>query len=325
MRYMINTGHAARFDKSNLWINGESSLHRLVDASLIDFVVGISSHQGLIDTESVEDPEQRHSLEKALALLEEAGALVPLSSAQAIPKIVLNLYNYCEGLRSHSDIQARLDSARVHIVYEEEESLANSLSSALERQSAGTGLSVTKGRGISDSEEIDRQAIVLAIAAVDGDRFLDYVNHWALENGLRIWLPIVPPVGTSYQVGPWIYPESSACYQCYRLRKASVTMADNSIAPDLGTRATPFSQSLYDDDPLLTQILVNTIARSVVMHLGLDGLLGQAPHGYVAHFQNSMEGYSVDNHYVLRVPRCESCSPTAGTGYPQIWFHGEAE
>lgn len=325
MRYMINTGHAARFDKSNLWINGESSLHRLVDPALIDFVVGISSQQGVLDTESVKDLKQRQSLERALALLVEAGVLVPLSSIQAIPRIVLNLHNYCEGLRSHSDIQAGLDGGRVHIVYEGEEALANSLSSALESQSAGTDLRLTMSRGINDSDEIDSQTVLLAIAAVDGDRFLDDVNRWALESGLRLWIPIVPPVGTSYQVGPWIYPGSSACYQCYRLRKASVTMADNNIAPDLGTDAISFSQSLYEDDPLLTQILVNTIARSVVMHLGLDGLLGQAPHGYVAHFQNSMEGYSVENHYVLRVPRCERCSATAGTGYPQIWFHGEAE
>ncbi|OFK71394.1 hypothetical protein HMPREF2609_04805 [Rothia sp. HMSC058E10] len=323
MKYCLNTAHTIQYNKDNIWINGERSLKKIKDHTLLDFILQMCADGGIIDSEIVEDFEQRASLERALVLLEDAGILVQVDKAEPWPNIVLNLYNYSEGTCEISEIKSALDSATIIIFAPNEKDFAYQLKNDIEHEITGTGMNVHVCNELESIGALSEKSLILVVGSADGDQLFDHVNETALKEKWRVWLPISPPMGTSSQIGPWIYPHSSACYRCYRLRKTSVSWSDNYVAPDLDTIARPVTRSLYADDSLATTILSAQIARSSIMHVGLNGYIGQAPHGYTTHFSNSMDGFVAENHYILRVPRCEECSPTAHTGYPQIWFHGE--
>lgn len=325
MRYIVNNGHFVQYDDKNIWVNGERSLRRIKDPALLDFVIEVCGETDVIDTSEIDDEFQRNAADRALAALAQAGVLVPIQGVNRWPDIVLNLSNYSEGTRPLDSIQSSLDTGRVAVLAPTEKSFAEMLVTALGDGSEGTRLEVSLFEDLGALQVRDHFELTIVVGSADGDNLFNQVNRIALEDGWRVWLPVIPPLGATYQIGPWLYPNSSACYKCYQLRKASVSWSDNQVAPSLSNDSISVPRSLYDDDILTTNVLSSLIAKSALMHVGLNGYIGQAPHGFVSHIQNTMEGFESDNHFVLRVPRCPECSPAENTGYPQIWFHGSEQ
>ncbi|HET7567576.1 MAG TPA: TOMM precursor leader peptide-binding protein [Gaiellaceae bacterium] len=143
--------------------------------------------------------------------------------------------------------------------------------------------------------------VVVAPAAAELGLLRDW-NRVALERGFA-WLQVLPFDGQLAAVGPLFVPGQSACYECYRRRRA----ANVSPLPDDGLGDFPSA-------PALDAVLAGQAALVALRHLGLgDG----GAVGVLLALEQSPAAAS--RHVVHRVPRCPECSLAAEIAAPSPW------
>lgn len=126
------------------------------------------------------------------------------------------------------------------------------------------------------------------------------------------WLLVLPFNGRFAAVGPLFVPGETCCYRCFVLRRASA-LPDPAdfLALDLARAAYPLGRSLAAGLGGLASVLASRwIARR-------DGSIAGA------FFALELDdGLRLTRHRVLRVPRCDACSPARGEPPPLPWASG---
>ena len=126
------------------------------------------------------------------------------------------------------------------------------------------------------------------------------------------WLALLPCDGRIAPVGPLFVPGETACYDCFRIRRASTCGYAEEFWSLEGSPA-------ESPDALPLRRAVAGIAGWLV----LRWLVGQdASLPGVMHAVEVGSSVTLTVHHVWRVPRCPSCSDTAGVAPPSPWFDG---
>lgn len=123
------------------------------------------------------------------------------------------------------------------------------------------------------------------------------------------WLPIGHFDGEAAVVGPQIEPPQTACFECYRRRRAS-----HHPAGEVTLAAHPVAEA-----PLGTRAVVHVLA-ALGMAMLHDRVARRSP--FVPGAVRTVtfdEGLQVGTEYVLRVPRCGACRPVATSGRAAPW------
>jgi bacteriocin biosynthesis cyclodehydratase domain-containing protein len=126
------------------------------------------------------------------------------------------------------------------------------------------------------------------------------------------WLLVLPFNGRFAAVGPLFVPGETCCYRCFVRRRASALPdPDDFLALELAPAAYPLGRSLA---AALGGLAASVVARWLARRDG--SVVG-------AFFALELDGgLRLSRHRVLRVPRCEACSP-ARTEPPLVpWASG---
>jgi len=153
---------------------------------------------------------------------------------------------------------------------------------------------------------------VVAPASDELDR-LHAWNQLAFDRNMR-WLLVRPYDGRFASVGPLVVPGQSCCYECTLLRRG----ANSGYADELAdVEAAPLA-ALADAG---FQALVAGIASHVAVRwvAGWDKTLPG-----VLFTLEAQPALKLDEHHVLRVPRCEACSGIARAAPKSPWHAVEA-
>ncbi|MDQ5820931.1 MAG: TOMM precursor leader peptide-binding protein, partial [Actinomycetota bacterium] len=142
-------------------------------------------------------------------------------------------------------------------------------------------------------------------------RELEGWNRRCLVQGVA-WLALLPCDGRIAPVGPLFVPGETACYDCFRIRRASTCGYAEEFwslegSPAEAPEAVPLRRAV----------------AGIAGWLVLRWLVGQdASLPGVLHALEVGPPIAVTVHHVWRVPRCPSCSETAGVAPPSPWFDG---
>jgi bacteriocin biosynthesis cyclodehydratase domain-containing protein len=162
-----------------------------------------------------------------------------------------------------------------------------------------------RGRGRAD-------LTVVAPAPDELDR-LHAWNRLALDRGIR-WLLIRPFDGRFASVGPLIVPGQSCCYECALLRRGA-----NAGYPDEldDVEAAPLAATADAGFQSLT--------AGVAAHVAVRWVAGRdTTLPGVLFTLEAQPALKLDEHLVLRVPRCEACSGVARAAPRLPWHAAEA-
>lgn len=263
-------------------------------------------------------PAERERLDAVLGRLADAGLLDSTDDgmpAEAGP--VDGLWVRAGGEVERAEIARRLETAAVDVVGSG--TLADRIAAEL------TTAGLQRARRVEDPDDATPDVTTsVVVGQTEEDPLLATWNERALTAGGPEWLAVVPMDGRHVTVGPWVFPNTSACYQCFRLRRASAFL-DHEVGPGLAA-AVPVTTP--DDvaamHPTLSAMQATVVADVVLQHVALRGGHGQAQPGGMTTIEYGLTGLRTEDHRVLRVPRCPLCSPAAGGGFPQVWFHRDA-
>lgn len=167
-------------------------------------------------------------------------------------------------------------------------------------------------RGWADADAGDD--LVLAAPAPAEVRAVSAWNDAALAAGLR-WLQLLPFDGAFAAIGPLYLPGETACYACYRLRRAACL--------DLGRTADEL-----DAVPVRAGggPAVSVAAGAIAAVHALRWLTtGDPSLPGVLYALEGPGGLRLTRHLVLRVPRCPACSASAWASAPLPWFQAALE
>ena len=140
---------------------------------------------------------------------------------------------------------------------------------------------------------------------------LDTWNRACLASGFA-WLALLSCDGRVAPVGPLFVPGETACYDCFRIRRASVC---GYAAEFWSLDGAPVA---YPDAVPIRRAVAGLAGWLVLRWLvGRDASLPG-----VLHALELGPPVAVSAHHVWRVPRCASCSDTAVTAPPSPWFDG---
>lgn len=140
---------------------------------------------------------------------------------------------------------------------------------------------------------------------------LDSWNRACLAGGI-IWLALLPCDGRIAPIGPLFVPGETACYDCFRIRRASTS---GYAAEFWSLDGVPAAQP--------DAVPIRRAVAGLAGWLALRWLVGQAASlPGVVHGLELGPPVTVATHHVWRVPRCASCSDTAAAGPPSTWFDG---
>ena len=153
--------------------------------------------------------------------------------------------------------------------------------------------------------------IVVAAPAAEELHELDEWNRQCLSEGTT-WLALLPCDGRVAPVGPLFVPGETACYDCFRIRRASTCGYAQEFWSLEGSPAEA-------PDALPLRRAVAGIAGWVILRwlVGRDASLPG-----VVHALEIGSSLALAAHHVWRVPRCPSCSDTSGVAPPAPWFDG---
>jgi bacteriocin biosynthesis cyclodehydratase domain-containing protein len=162
-----------------------------------------------------------------------------------------------------------------------------------------------RGRGRAD--------LAVVVPAADELDRLHAWNQLALDRNMR-WLLVRPYDGRFASVGPLIVPGQSCCYECTLLRRgANAGYADEFVdiegAP-VAARADAGFQAL------VAGVAAHVVVRWVA---GRDKTLPGSL--FTLEAQPALK---LEEHHVLRVPRCEACSGVARAAPRLPWHAVEA-
>lgn len=269
-----------------------------------------------MDTLSTED---RSRIAGVVDKLAEAGLLTPADDGlPANAGTVDGLWNRAGEEISRAEISRRLTETRVGVLG------GGALAARVGDELANAGV-VLISRNADISTVDDSLDVAVVVGQAEEDPLFVEWNERAIERGGPTWLAVTPMDGQRFTVGPWVFPNSSACFHCFRLRRSAVFL-ESDVGPAL-TDATQLAEprDFAAMHPTLSAMQATFVADAVLQHVGLRDAFGQAQPGGVTTVEYGMSGMRVDNHRVLRVPRCSHCSPAQGRGFPQVWFHKSTE
>lgn len=255
-------------------------------------------------------------LEQVTAIMDslvEAGVL--RSSDAPYPETVVVAALRAGDLVEESVIAERLATDEVGILARRNSPLAGAIAAA----AAELNLRL---RRVSTIDEAKGCAINVVVGTSHLDPLLLEANESALQTGVP-WLPVIPYDGVTAWVGPFARPHESACLRCFVLRR-SANFPDDVFRPDL-LRLEPQADPPLEFGPSpVHQLQAGVVASFLLEHLGLRDHAPSAVPGGLTSITLDDRGLEVSTRRVYRVPRCPACSPAADTGFPQVWFHGEA-
>lgn len=297
-----------------LLVRTGEQVHTLTGEKLCSLVAELLAqvNQGVVPAPAQES-EAWNRLEE---LLEISGMVVREEGlAQADPGVRM-LWQRSGRPYPVSVMQAALSAARIPLLGSH--TLVPRIASILEEN----GVETVDNPALARASDAVEGSVAPAIVVVDSphDPRLTKHNEWALETGAP-WLPVVIDDAGRSVVGPYIQPRSSACARCYQLRRAA-NFSDRRIVGPL-SEADPVPLSPLPVDLMGLGWFVAALAcEKVVERVVLGAHATMTCPGSMAVVERTQPGVSVDEHRVLRVPRCPACSPTVGQGLPQVWHHG---
>jgi bacteriocin biosynthesis cyclodehydratase domain-containing protein len=253
----------------------------------------------------------RRAVEQALALLHQHGLLTEVAT-EAMVEAEQRAADFLAATdptgRPAAELLATIRTARVAVAGSG--ALALEVASSL-RRSGVTGLEQLS-LGASSRELAHLQ---LAVAVPEG-RELPSLPGWnqaALGAGVP-WLQVLPFDGLFCAVGPLYVPQETACYECFRIRRAANVD--------------------YPRDFLALQDVAVALPASASLEQTVAGLAATLALGWLAHDDQFVAGtwYAfelgmrpvLEAHVLYRVPRCPVCSGLAGDAQPLPWHKAEA-
>lgn len=180
----------------------------------------------------------------------------------------------------------------------------------LARLLRGSGVWRIDHGSLSERPPDSAEIVVVAPAAAE----LHELGSWNRRclDDRTTWLALLPCDGRVAPVGPLFVPGETACYDCFRIRRASTSgYAEEFWSLEGSPGEAP--------DALPLRRAVAGIAGWLVLRwlVGRDASLPG-----VVHALEIGSSLTVAAHHVWRVPRCPSCSDAADTAPPAPWFDG---
>lgn len=326
--WLVNPDARALTSGDDILVRRGGLVTRCSGAGIGPFLTALlgNADEGLITVDPGEvDPRRLAHFERLMAQLVTAGLLVELdepgeaeaetdgSGGGRPDPVVMGLWQRGAAAVTRAEIADRLRTRPVRI--EGAGPLADRLGAAL----GEAGLTLT---------HTDDAVATVVLGAHEQDPLLVDWNTRSLakvpgdDTGepARPWLAVTPFEGSHAVVGPWVVPGESACYTCYLLRRAA-TFPDRDVSPSLpyATATGPLLDS-SPRSPGLRLVQTGIVVERLVEYVGLADRSGQAVPGGLTTVAAKPDGIEVEHHRVLRVPRCASCSPATGRGYPQVWY-----
>lgn len=317
--YQVNPDLRVSHNSDRVVIEAAANTYSLSDDALWPFITEVLSTAEELTVPSLSDDHEASDIERlqsAFEILAESEILVP-SGTVRWPDTIVSLANRSGGLVSFEDIAERLKTASVTVVDKGGSAVVDHLKPLLKQYP------IAEPEIVAELPTETTANMMLVVASDEHDPILDAANSMALDSEIRVWAPVTPARGGRFRVGPWFYPNQSACYKCLRLRAGSTVREPVLADMERNGQSVPSRQNRFDSQPAMTSMMVSILADAMLTHLALDGAQGQAPVGGFVDVAYGLDGFELSNHRVLRVPRCPECSPTSGTGYPQIWYHEE--
>jgi bacteriocin biosynthesis cyclodehydratase domain-containing protein len=257
-------------------------------------------------------PAVRPAVEHALQLLHEHGLLTEPSPevATEAERRSAEFVAATDPLgRSPAELRETLRAARVAVAGEGP--LAAEMASSLRRSGVG-GLERVSLR----SQGAKLEAFRLAVAVPAGEELptLSAWNDAALAAGVP-WLQVLPFDGLFAAVGPLYVPRETACYECFRIRRASNVD--------------------YGREFLALQDVPAALPAAAGVDQTVAGLAATLALRWLAHRDQFLPGtwYALElgvrpalgAHVLYRVPRCPACSGLGKAAEPLPWHKGAAE
>ena len=155
--------------------------------------------------------------------------------------------------------------------------------------------------------------LAVVVPAPDEHDRLPAWNLAALRSGAR-WLLLRPYDGRFASVGPIVVPGQTCCYECLLLRRA----ANSGYSAELAeVEAAPFAAP--------RDAGVDAFAAALAAHLAVRYVAGSdTTLPGVLHTLETRPALRLEEHAVLRVPRCGACSAAARAAPPLPWHQAVA-
>jgi bacteriocin biosynthesis cyclodehydratase domain-containing protein len=315
--WLVNSDARVLTSGDEVLIRQGGLVRRCVGQGVRNFVTALlgKAENGRIDLDpSVVDAARRPRLDWVFDQLVDAGLLIELTESDCggeLASVTFGLWRRAGGTIDRTEIAERLRTRTVNIVG------SGALAERLRTCCHEVGLQLMDLHYDSDATS----SVTVVVGGYEEDPVLEEWNKRALAAGPdHPWLAVIPYDGEHATVGPWMVPGESACYRCYRLRRASV-FPDESVSVTLaGATAADLSLDRSSRYPGLNLMQVGLIVDHLVEHIGLERQAWQSLPGGLTTIAIGPRGIETDRHRVLRVPRCPQCSPMSGRGYPQVWF-----
>lgn len=272
----------------------------------------VSVDQGASIDELTRLLDAHHDVENLVALMEQlvaAGLLIAVTG-DVSPYALLASQQSGQKV-SIEEAQRNIDETIVEISGVTESPLAVEIQNVLQ----SVGITVT-----GQTERTDN-IIRVVVGTAHVDPVFVEANTRALMDGVP-WLAVSPFDGRNAWVGPFMVPNQSACFTCFRLRR-SANFSDEVMRAEL-TEIQMFESAgrpIYSH-PLVT-LQAGLVANLVGEWVALRDYGPSAIPGGISVISLDDRGVGLEPHRTLRVPRCPDCSPVATTGLPQVWFHPE--
>jgi bacteriocin biosynthesis cyclodehydratase domain-containing protein len=256
-------------------------------------------------------PAVRRAVEHALGLLQDHGLLTE-PALQAVADWESRSAEFLAATdplgRTTAELLATIRAARIALAGAGP--LAAEVASSLRRSGIG-GLE----RLSLSAENLTRGEFQVGLAVPTGEELPELVkwNEAALAAGLP-WLQVLPFDGLFAAVGPLYVPGETACYECFRVRRASNV--------DHGREF------------LALQNVSARLPAAGSVEQTVTGLAATFALRWLAHRDHFLPGtwYAVElgarptlaAHVLYRVPRCPTCSGLGRTAEPLPWHKGAA-
>lgn len=160
-----------------------------------------------------------------------------------------------------------------------------------------------------------RGEVALALVVPEADE-LDRLPAWnaaALRRGLS-FLVVRPWDGRFASVGPLVVPGQTACYRCVQLRRGA-------------TSGYPADFDDVEASPVAVRASaeIDAVIAALATHVALRWLVGgdKTVPGVLFTVEADV-ALEIGRHAVLRVPRCEECSPASVAAPPLPWHQAVA-
>lgn len=292
------------------------SITKIDGSGVIEFIESIFEYLVRDNGVSIEELDEsfdveKDQLENVFSFLVENGICVKTEGDFNLTAYLA--YERAGGQVEVNEILRRLETDAVEMVAQEDNILAENLISNLKKS----------GLNVFFTGEVNKPSLRIVVGTSHLDPILEEMNDIALNDHIP-WLCLVPYDGQAAWVGPFFIPHQSACLYCYNLRK-SANFSDEVLRSELMS-IEPIhvhNNPVYNQPINLVQtgIASNLITEWITLR---DYAPSAIPGGFTT-INLDDKGVSFNSHRVYRVPRCPKCSPTADTGFPQVWHHGEVK